>query len=288
MGKIGDPSGNGICAIYFFANMFTSFRCPVPCQIPVVFYSKVAQEARLQLNSDIDALKDKLEAAAAIKKRNETIIQSQQQAILQLQQALRAQQKAVESILGEEGMAIHRLTPWCSNHGCLKKPSCVFSFKGMGTWVSTKFWNQGSAPSLGTKSGTSSTTHGNCAAPLFLCVPSLARLPVCRSGRQFPQHPKGDRGERRQPAARRRSPEPRRPWARRGRPAGWRRRPRGGGARAACGGFWLRLRALRWRGGGGGGDKGCWGWETPFSDWPKGKPREHNCVRILVCKEIST
>ncbi|CAJ1446209.1 unnamed protein product [Effrenium voratum] len=63
----------------------------------------VSEEARLQLNSDIDALKDKLEAAAAIKKRNETIIQSQQQAILQLQQALRAQQKAVESILGEDG-----------------------------------------------------------------------------------------------------------------------------------------------------------------------------------------
>ncbi|CAE7415951.1 LIP [Symbiodinium natans] len=63
----------------------------------------MSEEARTQLTMDIDVLSDKLEQASIIRKRNETIIESQKQAIQQLQLALRNQQKAVETILGEEG-----------------------------------------------------------------------------------------------------------------------------------------------------------------------------------------
>ena len=61
-----------------------------------------SEEARKQLTMDIDVLSDKLEQASIVRKRNETIIESQKQAIQQLQLALRNQQKAVETILGEE------------------------------------------------------------------------------------------------------------------------------------------------------------------------------------------
>ena len=61
-----------------------------------------SEEARSQLTMDIDVLSDKLEQANILRKRNETIIESQKQAIQQLQLALRNQQKAVEAILGEE------------------------------------------------------------------------------------------------------------------------------------------------------------------------------------------
>ena len=69
----------------------------------------MSEEARSQLTMDIDVLSDKLEQASIIRKRNETIIESQKQAIQQLQLALRNQQKAVEAILGEEGATLANL-----------------------------------------------------------------------------------------------------------------------------------------------------------------------------------
>ncbi|CAE7700490.1 LIP [Symbiodinium necroappetens] len=69
----------------------------------------MSEEARSQLTMDIDVLSDKLEQASIIRTRNETIIESQKQAIQQLQLALRNQQKAVEAILGEEGAHLANL-----------------------------------------------------------------------------------------------------------------------------------------------------------------------------------
>ncbi|CAE7774252.1 LIP [Symbiodinium sp. CCMP2456] len=69
----------------------------------------MSEEARSQLTMDIDVLSDKLEQASIIRTRNETIIESQKQAIQQLQLALRNQQKAVEAILGEEGANVANL-----------------------------------------------------------------------------------------------------------------------------------------------------------------------------------
>mmetsp|Transcript_9455 Transcript_9455/g.22053 ORF Transcript_9455/g.22053 Transcript_9455/m.22053 type:complete len:231 (-) Transcript_9455:231-923(-) len=64
---------------------------------------QASEDARSQLVMDVDVLKDKLDQAVILRKRNEAVIESQQLAIRQLQAALLSQQKAVETIFGEAG-----------------------------------------------------------------------------------------------------------------------------------------------------------------------------------------
>lgn len=68
-----------------------------------------SDEAKLQMKTEIDLLKDQLQEKEFVQKRNETIIESQKLAIAQLQLALGNSQRAVESIFNESnGREIQR------------------------------------------------------------------------------------------------------------------------------------------------------------------------------------
>ncbi|CAL1165629.1 unnamed protein product [Cladocopium goreaui] len=69
---------------------------------------RVSEQAKLQMMTDMDRLKDKLQESELIQKRDAAIIESQKHAIAQLQLALGTQQKAVESIFNDAAPRMER------------------------------------------------------------------------------------------------------------------------------------------------------------------------------------